>query len=208
MKLFFIADNFVMADEQFPKGIVAGVAVGVVALVLLSVSVPKSKTTLGEDSHSHSHESDSHEKISAPLGPEYNEFNKNDEHHHDEHDHDGHHHDEGGHGSTEMPAKLDSDVAASVFSSPSGQYTKADIALNGIQTPEEKFKAIRSSHDMHPKPGSAICPITSTKANPAFSWWVGGKKYIFCCPPCIEEWVVKAKASKVPFAPPESFIAK
>ena len=33
-----------------------------------------------------------------------------------------------------------------------------------------------------------------TKANPKFSWVVGGKTYEFCCPPCVDEFVAQAKA--------------
>jgi YHS domain-containing protein len=50
-----------------------------------------------------------------------------------------------------------------------------------------------SMHNAHPKPGDRICPITDTVANPKFSWVVSGKKYLFCCPPCIEEFVKQAK---------------
>ena len=48
-------------------------------------------------------------------------------------------------------------------------------------------------HDLKVHSGERICPITETKANERFFWWVGGKRYTFCCPPCVEEFVLKAK---------------
>lgn len=99
-------------------------------------------------------------------------------------------------------------VEASIFFTPGGQYTAQDIARNGTQAPSVKFGDISSVHDMNPEKGTLVCPITKTKANPLFYWWVGGKKYTFCCPPCIEEFVLKAKKSKVPLPPPQSFVQK
>ncbi len=34
-----------------------------------------------------------------------------------------------------------------------------------------------------------------TKANPVFSWVIGGKTFEFCCPPCVDEFVRMAKES-------------
>jgi YHS domain-containing protein len=70
----------------------------------------------------------------------------------------------------------------------------------------QKFKGIKSTHDMKPKAGDRICPITETKANPLFSWVIDGKSYQFCCPPCVDEFLKAAKASEAPLAPPESYV--
>jgi YHS domain-containing protein len=97
-------------------------------------------------------------------------------------------------------------VEASVFKSPAGQYTAEDIRLNGPLSPAEKFGNLMSNHDMNPKKGDPVCPITMTKANPDFYWYVGGKKYLFCCPPCIEEFVMRAKKSNTPLPGPEKYV--
>jgi YHS domain-containing protein len=50
-----------------------------------------------------------------------------------------------------------------------------------------------TKHDMAPMPGDFICPVTLTKANPKVEWQIDGKKYLFCCPPCVDEFVRMAK---------------
>jgi|GEM_PF-2891584 len=92
-------------------------------------------------------------------------------------------------------------VEQSIFFSPGGYYTKEDIAKNGPLSPSQKFKDLMSRHDLKPKVGDYLCPITNTKANEAFPWWVGGKKYLFCCPPCVEEFVLNAKKGHAPKDP-------
>ena len=105
-----------------------------------------------------------------------------------------------------MPKKVDDDEEQRLYLEPGGFYTAADIEANGNVTPYQKYRGIASTHDMNPKPGDRICPITETKANPKFVWVVGGKSYQFCCPPCIDEFVQKAKAGGDPLPDPESFI--
>ena len=80
-----------------------------------------------------------------------------------------------------------------LYLTPGGKYTEADIEANGSVTVSQKFKTFKSAHDMHPKPGDKICPITLTKANPKCTWVIGGKEYEFCCPPCVDEFVRMAK---------------
>ena len=58
----------------------------------------------------------------------------------------------------------------------------------------------------HPKAGERICPITKTKANSKFTWVVDGKAYLFCCPPCVDEFLKTAKASSDPLAEPDSYV--
>jgi YHS domain-containing protein len=107
-----------------------------------------------------------------------------------------------------MPDKVDNDEEAKLYLTAGGRYTAADIAANGNMTATQKFKGIKSAHDMHPKAGDRICPITETKANPKFAWVVDGKSYQFCCPPCIDEFLKAAKSSTDALPDPEEFIKK
>ena len=75
-------------------------------------------------------------------------------------------------------------------------------------TASEKFKGVMASHDLTPRPGDAICPITLTKANPKFTWVVGGKTYAFCCPPCIDEFVQTAKERPDQIKEPGDYVAR
>lgn len=111
-------------------------------------------------------------------------------------------------GATEMPDKLADDAERELYLTPGGRYTSADIAANGNATASQKFKGIKSAHDMNPKAGDRICPITETKANARFTWVVDGKSYQFCCPPCVDEFVKLAKASSEALAAPESYVKK
>jgi hypothetical protein len=95
-----------------------------------------------------------------------------------------------------------------LYLTPGGRYTLADIQANGNVTASEKFKGIKSEHDMKPKVGDMLCPITSTKANAKFTWIIDGKAFQFCCPPCIDEYVNTAKTSADPLPDPESFIKR
>src|SRR5262249_44653391 len=64
-----------------------------------------------------------------------------------------------------------------LYLEPGGIYSAADIKANGNVTASQKFKGLRAAHDMHPKVGDKICPITETKADPKFSWVVNGRTY-------------------------------
>jgi hypothetical protein len=114
------------------------------------------------------------------------------------------------HDDEHMPAKVASDAERDLYLTAAGLYTAADVQANGNVTASEKFKDFRAKHDMNPKPGDKICPVTMTKANPACSWIVGGKQYEFCCPPCVDEFVSWAKntetAAKV--LAPEEYVKK
>ena len=106
----------------------------------------------------------------------------------------------------EMPEKKGSDEEQSLFLTPGGLYTAADIAANGTTVPTVKYKGIRASHDDNPKPGEKICPISKTKANPKFTWVIGGKTYEFCCIPCIEEFVALAKEKPGEIKDPKDYV--
>lgn len=110
------------------------------------------------------------------------------------------------HESAAMPAPLADDASAVLFLTPGGKYTEADIQANGRLTAKQKFKAFMAKHDMHPKPGDLICPITETKANPTCDWVIGGQTYQFCCPPCVEEFVRMAKETPEQVKDAEAYV--
>jgi YHS domain-containing protein len=114
----------------------------------------------------------------------------------------------GSHAAAEMPAKKDGDEEQTLFLTPGGLYTAADIVANGNTVPTVKYKGIRASHDDNPKSGDKICPISKTKANPKFTWVIGGKTYEFCCIPCIEEFVVLAKEKPGEVKDPKDYVKK
>jgi hypothetical protein len=107
-----------------------------------------------------------------------------------------------------MPAATGLAEERKLFMTPGGRYTASDIKANGPLTPSQKYGGAMASHVLSPKRGDRICPITKTGANPKFTWIVDGKKYLFCCPPCIVEFVGQAKKSRSALKPPESYIQK
>lgn len=107
-----------------------------------------------------------------------------------------------------MPAKVADEAERKLYLTAGGKYTEADIKANGNVTASGKFKGIKAEHDLRPKVGEKICPITLTKANPKFSWIVGGKTYEFCCPPCVDEFVATAKEKPAEILEPEEYRKK
>lgn len=113
--------------------------------------------------------------------------------------------DAGDHG---MPAKVPDAEEKKLYLTPGGKYTEADIKANGSVTASQKFKGLKAEHDLKPKTGEKICPVTLTKANAKFSWVIDGKTYEFCCPPCVDEFVALAKEKPDEIKPPESYRQK
>ncbi len=107
-----------------------------------------------------------------------------------------------------MPGKVADDDEKKLYLTPGGLYTEADIKANGNMTASQKFNGFRASHDLKPKPGDKICPVTLTKANPECTWIIGGKKYQFCCPPCVDEFVAQAKSNPELVKKPEDFVKR
>ena len=107
-----------------------------------------------------------------------------------------------------MPTKVAEEDDKKLYLTPGGKYTEADIKANGHVTASQKFKGVMASHDLKPKPGDKICPITLTKANAKFTWVVGGKTYEFCCPPCVDEFVKTAKEQPAEIKEPEDYMKK
>ena len=106
----------------------------------------------------------------------------------------------------EMSDNLPADGERTLYMTAGGKYTEADIKANGNMTASQKFKGVASSHDMFPKQGDRICPITLTKANPNFTWIIDGKPYQFCCPPCVDEFVKLAKEDPEQVKNPDSYV--
>jgi YHS domain-containing protein len=50
--------------------------------------------------------------------------------------------------------------------------------------------------------------VSKTKATPRFAWVIGGKMYLFCCPPCVDEFVQTAKEKPEEIKPPEEYRKK
>ncbi len=80
-----------------------------------------------------------------------------------------------------------------LFLSPGGKYSAADIKANGNTTASRKYRVFQSRHDLKPSKGDRICPVTLTRANSQCSWIIADEKHLFCCPPCIGEFVRTAK---------------
>ncbi|MBX9582975.1 MAG: hypothetical protein K2X87_21935 [Gemmataceae bacterium] len=112
------------------------------------------------------------------------------------------------HGPDGMPAKKSSAEEVKLYLTPGGKYTAADIKANGNVTASQKFQGLKAEHDLKPKAGEKICPVTLTKASPKFSWVVGGKTYEFCCPPCVDEFVALAKEKPDEIKDPSEYVKK
>lgn len=106
----------------------------------------------------------------------------------------------------EMPAKILADDERQLYLQPGGSYSATDIVANGSQTASQRYAGFRSNHDFSPQPGDRICPVTHTKANSQCTWIVDGKVYTFCCPPCIDEFVKRAKTMPEDIQPPEQYV--
>lgn len=112
------------------------------------------------------------------------------------------------HEEASMPAKVEDEEERRLYLTPGGRYTAADIAANGTVTASQKYSSFRAAHDLKPRPGDKLCPVTFTKANPRCTWVIAGQTYEFCCPPCIDEFVQQAKSEPDSLQPPEAFIKK
>lgn len=105
-----------------------------------------------------------------------------------------------------MPPAAGVEKERELYLTPGGKYTSADIAANGNMTASQKFKGVQSAHDMNPVAGDRICPVTLTKANPEFTWTIDGKRYQFCCPPCVDEFVQMAKEEPEKLKDPDAYV--
>ncbi len=81
-----------------------------------------------------------------------------------------------------MPAKVSDNAEKELYLTPAGHYTAADIAANGNMTASQKFKGIKSEHNMNPKRRHCLSYI-GYKGQCQVQRIIGGKPYQFCCPP-------------------------
>lgn len=112
------------------------------------------------------------------------------------------------HAEAAMPEKASSEEERKLYLEPGGIYTESDIEANGRVTASQKFATFMAKHDMNPKTGDKICPVTETKANPDCSWIVNGKVYEFCCPPCVDEFVGWAKTQPDKIREPGDYVQR
>ncbi len=103
-------------------------------------------------------------------------------------------------------AKPLSTADKALFLTPGGIYTPSDIAANGNTSAYLKYASVGIEHDTKVNTGDPVCPISETKPNPALTWVVNAKKYTFCCPPCIAEFVKKAKTNPAAIKSPEEYV--
>lgn len=95
-----------------------------------------------------------------------------------------------------------------MFLTPGGLYTKADIAANGNTSVYQKYPNFVAAHDTSIETRAALCPISRTKPNPNLTWIIGGKTYTFCRPPCVAEFVAKAKRQPTTILPPDKYVQR
>jgi len=107
-----------------------------------------------------------------------------------------------------MPSKIADQAEVDLYMTPGGLYSQADIEANGSQTASKKFVGFKASHDMNPKVGVKICPVTQTVANPKCNWIINGQEYWFCCPPCVDEFVALAKKDPKAIEPADAYVKK
>ena len=104
-----------------------------------------------------------------------------------------------------MPIKVADEAERELYLTPGGIYTATDIESNGNMTASERFVGFRAEHDFSPRPGDQLCPITRTKANEDCAWVIAGRRYTFCCPPCIDEFLEVAKNRPESVLPPQGY---
>ena len=107
-----------------------------------------------------------------------------------------------------MPNAVAASEEQQLYLTPGGKYTLDDIKANGNVTASQKFKGLVSNHNLMPAVGDKICPITTTKANPQFTWVIDGQPYEFCCPPCVDEFVKMGKEKPEELQPANSYVKK
>lgn len=80
-----------------------------------------------------------------------------------------------------------------IYLTAGGKYTEADIAASGRTTAAAKYHGHRAAHGEAARPGERVCPITGFRSMAALVWPVAGEDYLFCCQPCMDEFVMLAK---------------
>jgi hypothetical protein len=94
------------------------------------------------------------------------------------------------------------------FGTPGGKYTAEDVRANGRGSAASKYAGFTTSHELRPRPGERFCPVSRARASSACTWTVAGKVYEFCCPPCIAEFLHRAKEQPQSVGEPEEYVKK
>jgi hypothetical protein len=97
---------------------------------------------------------------------------------------------------------------AALYATPGGRYVADDIRANGPLVASIKFRGERPEHRHDAKVGGFLCPVSGLRANDRFNWVVGGQRYSFCCPPCIDEFVRAAKERPAELREPNFYRVK
>ena len=105
----------------------------------------------------------------------------------------------------EVRAAYDADQRR-IFLTAGGKYTEADIASSARVTASAKYRGHRATHAEAAKPGERVCPITGFRAFDALVWRIGGEEYLFCCQPCIDDFVLLAKDRPGEVRPPRDYV--
>ncbi len=101
-------------------------------------------------------------------------------------------------------AKAEADEAA-LYAAPKGKYLADDVRTNGMVPASRKYRGERPAHNDRPTPGESVCPVSRARTDARFVWVIGGKEYLFCCPPCIDEFVATAKERPEEVQEPEFY---
>lgn len=80
-----------------------------------------------------------------------------------------------------------------IYLTAGGKYTDADIAASARTTAAAKYRGHRAAHGEAARPGERVCPVTGFRVMAALAWRVAGEDYLFCCQPCVDEFVMLAK---------------
>lgn len=107
---------------------------------------------------------------------------------------------------TALAARIDQQEK--FFRMPGGKYTEADVRANEDRSAFEKYRSFQPKHDLKPRFGDRLCPVTNTKATLDCTWVVAGATYAFCCPPCVEEFIKWAKQRPEVIQPPATYLKK
>jgi hypothetical protein len=107
-----------------------------------------------------------------------------------------------------MPAGVVGDREKKLFLEPGGLYTAEDIKANGNTVPSVKFQGAAWAHDDDLKLGDKVCPVTKNKSEAECNWIIGGKKYEFCCPPCLDKFMTWAKTKPENVKDPGEYVKK
>jgi hypothetical protein len=112
------------------------------------------------------------------------------------------------HGKVSSSREIVGDRERDLYMTAGGLYTEEDIKANGNSVPSAKFKGVVWAHDEDLKAGDKVCPVTANKSEAECSWIVGGKKYEFCCPPCLDKFIMWAKTKPEKVKDPGEYVKR